>query len=366
LEKNNQLLRELQESEKQLLKEEVLAEDIAEIVSKWTGVPVTKMLQSEREKLLHLEDDLHHRIIGQEEAVEAVADAIRLSRTGLSNENRPVGSFLFLGTTGVGKTELAKALAEYLFGDESLMTRIDMSEYQEKHTAARLVGAPPGYVGYDEGGQLTEAVRRKPYSVVLLDEIEKAHPDVFNVLLQVLDDGRLTDNKGRVANFRNTIIIMTSNMGADLIRQNFQGLTEENKDEVVEKTKAAVFELLKNSVRPEFLNRIDETIMFNPLSKKDIRKIVNIQLADVKEKLGKQNITLEVSPEAMDWLAEEGYHPEFGARPLKRLINKKVLKALSKEMLMGKIAPQSHIILDIFDGVVAFRKPSPTETVPAE
>jgi ATP-dependent Clp protease ATP-binding subunit ClpB len=241
-----------------------------------------------------------------------------------------------------------------------------MSEYQEKHTAARLVGAPPGYVGYDEGGQLTEAVRRKPYSVVLLDEIEKAHPDVFNVLLQVLDDGRLTDNKGRVANFRNTIIIMTSNMGADLIRQNFQGLTEENKDEVVEKTKAAVFELLKNSVRPEFLNRIDETIMFNPLSKKDIRKIVNIQLADVKEKLGKQNITLEVSPEAMDWLAEEGYHPEFGARPLKRLINKKVLKALSKEMLMGKIAPQSHIILDIFDGVVAFRKPTTKESVTAE
>jgi ATP-dependent Clp protease ATP-binding subunit ClpB len=358
LEKNSQLLKELQESEKQLLKEEVLAEDIAEIVSKWTGVPVTKMLQSEREKLLHLEDDLHQRIIGQEEAVEAVADAIRLSRTGLSNENRPVGSFLFLGTTGVGKTELAKALAEYLFGDESLMTRIDMSEYQEKHTAARLVGAPPGYVGYDEGGQLTEAVRRKPYSVVLLDEIEKAHPDVFNVLLQVLDDGRLTDNKGRVANFRNTIIIMTSNMGADLIRQNFQGLTEANKDEVVERTKAAVFELLKNSVRPEFLNRIDETIMFNPLSKKDIRKIVDIQLADVKEKLGKQNIALEVSPEAMDWLAEEGYHPEFGARPLKRLINKKVLKALSREMLMD--------ILDIFDGVVAFRKPSPTETVPAE
>jgi ATP-dependent Clp protease ATP-binding subunit ClpB len=362
LEKYSNQLKVLQESEKQLLKEEVLAEDIAEIVSKWTGVPVTKMLQSEREKLLHLEDDLHHRIIGQEEAVEAVADAIRLSRTGLSNENRPVGSFLFLGTTGVGKTELAKALAEYLFGDESLMTRIDMSEYQEKHTAARLVGAPPGYVGYDEGGQLTEAVRRKPYSVVLLDEIEKAHPDVFNVLLQVLDDGRLTDNKGRVANFRNTIIIMTSNMGADLIRQNFQGITDENKDEIVEQTKNAVFEILKNSVRPEFLNRIDETIMFNPLSKKDIRKIVTIQLADVKAKLAKQNIEIEVSPEAMDWLAEEGYHPEFGARPLKRLINKKVLKALSREILMGKIQPNSKIILDIFDGVVAFRKPTPTPT----
>ncbi|MGA1545136.1 MAG: ATP-dependent chaperone ClpB [Saprospiraceae bacterium] len=362
LEKYSNQLKVLQESEKQLLKEEVLAEDIAEIVSKWTGVPVTKMLQSEREKLLHLEDDLHHRIIGQEEAVEAVADAIRLSRTGLSNENRPVGSFLFLGTTGVGKTELAKALAEYLFGDESLMTRIDMSEYQEKHTAARLVGAPPGYVGYDEGGQLTEAVRRKPYSVVLLDEIEKAHPDVFNVLLQVLDDGRLTDNKGRVANFRNTIIIMTSNMGADLIRQNFQGITDENKDEIVEQTKNAVFEILKNSVRPEFLNRIDETIMFNPLSKKDIRKIVTIQLADVKAKLVKQNIEIEVSPEAMDWLAEEGYHPEFGARPLKRLINKKVLKALSREILMGKIQPNSKIILDIFDGVVAFRKPTPTPT----
>jgi ATP-dependent Clp protease ATP-binding subunit ClpB len=362
LEKYSNQLKVLQESEKQLLKEEVLAEDIAEIVSKWTGVPVTKMLQSEREKLLHLEDDLHHRIIGQEEAVEAVADAIRLSRTGLSNENRPVGSFLFLGTTGVGKTELAKALAEYLFGDESLMTRIDMSEYQEKHTAARLVGAPPGYVGYDEGGQLTEAVRRKPYSVVLLDEIEKAHPDVFNVLLQVLDDGRLTDNKGRVANFKNTIIIMTSNMGADLIRQNFQGITDENKDEIVEQTKNAVFEILKNSVRPEFLNRIDETIMFNPLSKKDIRKIVTIQLADVKAKLVKQNIEIEVSPEAMDWLAEEGYHPEFGARPLKRLINKKVLKALSREILMGKIQPNSKIILDIFDGVVAFRKPTPTPT----
>ncbi|MEY2949993.1 MAG: hypothetical protein RLZZ248_1194 [Bacteroidota bacterium] len=362
LEKYSNQLKVLQESEKQLLKEEVLAEDIAEIVSKWTGVPVTKMLQSEREKLLHLEDDLHHRIIGQEEAVEAVADAIRLSRTGLSNENRPVGSFLFLGTTGVGKTELAKALAEYLFGDESLMTRIDMSEYQEKHTAARLVGAPPGYVGYDEGGQLTEAVRRKPYSVVLLDEIEKAHPDVFNVLLQVLDDGRLTDNKGRVANFKNTIIIMTSNMGADLIRQNFQGITDENKDEIVEQTKNAVFEILKNSVRPEFLNRIDETIMFNPLSKKDIRKIVTIQLADVKAKLAKQNIEIEVSPEAMDWLAEEGYHPEFGARPLKRLINKKVLKALSREILMGKIQPNSKIILDIFDGVVAFRKPTPTPT----
>ena len=366
LERNSQLLKELQESDKQLLKEEVLSEDIAEIVSKWTGVPVTKMLQSEREKLLHLEDDLHQRIIGQEEAVEAVADAIRLSRTGLSNENRPVGSFLFLGTTGVGKTELAKALAEYLFGDESLMTRIDMSEYQEKHTAARLVGAPPGYVGYDEGGQLTEAVRRKPYSVVLLDEIEKAHPDVFNVLLQVLDDGRLTDNKGRVANFRNTIIIMTSNMGAELIRQNFQGITEENKEEVVEKTKVAVFELLKNSVRPEFLNRIDETIMFNPLSKKDIRKIVTIQLDDVKGKLAKQNIEIEISPEAMDWLAEEGYHPEFGARPLKRLINKKILKALSREMLMGKIQPNSKIILDIFDGVVAFRKPTPKATAPTK
>jgi ATP-dependent Clp protease ATP-binding subunit ClpB len=357
----NERLQEIQNSENQLVKEEVLAEDIAEIVSKWTGIPVTKMLQSDKEKLLHLEDDLHKRIIGQEEAVEAVADAIRLSRTGLSNQNRPVGSFLFLGTTGVGKTELAKALAAYLFGDESLMTRIDMSEYQEKHTVSRLVGAPPGYVGYDEGGQLTEAVRRKPYSVVLLDEIEKAHPDVFNILLQVLDDGRLTDNKGRVANFKNTIIIMTSNLGADIIRSNFETIHDLNREEVVEKTKAAVFELLKVSVRPEFLNRIDETIMFNPLSKKNIRKIVELQLKEIKDKLAEQEIGLSISKEAMDWLAEEGYHPEFGARPLKRVINKKILKSLSRELLLENIKPKSKVVLDIFDGVVAFRKPIPEE-----
>jgi ATP-dependent Clp protease ATP-binding subunit ClpB len=357
----NEKLQEIQNSENQLVKEEVLAEDIAEIVSKWTGIPVTKMLQSDKEKLLHLEDDLHKRIIGQEEAVEAVSDAIRLSRTGLSNQNRPVGSFLFLGTTGVGKTELAKALAEYLFGDESLMTRIDMSEYQEKHTVSRLVGSPPGYVGYEEGGQLTEAVRRKPYSVVLLDEIEKAHPDVFNVLLQVLDDGRLTDNKGRVANFKNTIIIMTSNLGADIIRSNFENINDLNREEIVEKTKAAVFDLLKVSVRPEFLNRIDETIMFNPLSKQNIRKIVELQLKGIIEKLAEQEIELSISKEAMDWLAEEGYHPEFGARPLKRVIHKKILKSLSRELLLERIKPKSKVVLDIFDGVVAFRKPIPEE-----
>jgi ATP-dependent Clp protease ATP-binding subunit ClpB len=326
-------------------------------VSKWTGIPVTRMLQSERDKLLHLEEELHKRVIGQEEAVEAVADAIRRSRTGLSNERRPIGSFLFLGTTGVGKTELAKALAEYLFNDENLMTRIDMSEYQERHTVSRLVGAPPGYVGYDEGGQLTEAVRRKPYSVVLLDEIEKAHPDVWNILLQVLEDGRLTDNKGRVANFKNTIIIMTSNIGSDIIRENFERMKEEDKDEVIEKTKNLVFEILKQSVRPEFLNRIDEVIMFRPLSKSDIRGIVELQLNDLRKMLAKQDIKLTITPQAMDWLAEEGYHPEFGARPLKRVIQKRVLNQLSKQMLLGEIVPNSRIVLDVFDEVVVFRQP---------
>ncbi len=348
-----------------LVKEEVNAEDIAEIISKWTGVPVTRMLQSEREKLVHLEDELHKRVIGQDEAVKAVAYAIRRSRTGLSNENRPIGSFLFLGTTGVGKTELAKALAEYLFDDEDLMTRIDMSEYQERHAVSRLVGAPPGYVGYDEGGQLTEAVRRKPYSVVLLDEIEKAHPDVFNVLLQVLEDGRLTDNKGRVANFKNSVIIMTSNIGSDIIREQFTNLEHKDEVKVVSETEQMVFELLKQSVRPEFLNRIDEVLMFKPLSRKDIRAIAEIQLQEVTEKLKAQNITLDVSKEAMDWLAAEGYHPEFGARPLKRVIQKRVLNELADQLLMNKVLPESHIVLDVFDGKVVFRKPMVKDDVVA-
>ncbi|MEZ4992935.1 MAG: ATP-dependent chaperone ClpB [Saprospiraceae bacterium] len=364
LEEYNERLQQMQEDNKMLVKEEVDAEDIAEIVAKWTGVPVTRMLQSERDKILHLEEELHKRVIGQDEAVEAVADAIRLSRTGLANPKRPIGSFLFLGTTGVGKTELAKALAEYLFNDENLMTRIDMSEYQERHAVSRLVGAPPGYVGYDEGGQLTEAVRRKPYSVVLLDEIEKAHPDVFNILLQVLEDGRLTDNKGRVANFKNTIIIMTSNIGSDIIRENFSKMTEADEDEVVEKTRNMVFDLLKRTVRPEFLNRIDDVIMFRPLSRKDIRDIVEIQLKALKASLAEQNISLAITPQAMDWLAEEGYHPEFGARPLKRVIQKSVLRQLSRQMLDGSIEPNSHIVLDVFDDVVVFRKAVKPEEIP--
>ena len=357
----NQQMLEMQTDGKMLVKEEVDAEDIAEIVSKWTGIPVTRMLQSEREKLVHLEQELHKRVVGQEEAVEAVADAIRRSRTGLSNEKRPIGSFLFLGTTGVGKTELAKALAEYLFNDENLMTRIDMSEYQERHAVSRLVGAPPGYVGYDEGGQLTEAVRRKPYSVILLDEIEKAHHDVFNILLQVLEDGRLTDNKGRVANFKNAIIIMTSNIGSEVIRENFEKMTETDKEETIEKTQNLVFEILKQSVRPEFLNRIDEVVMFRPLSRKDIRQITEMQLGMVKETLKKQEIDIDFTSEAMDWLADEGFHPEFGARPLKRVIQKKVLNELSKQMLLNKIKPKSRIILDVFDGTFVFRQPAKAE-----
>ena len=358
LEEYNQKLIAMQADGNQLVKEEVDAEDVAEIVSKWTGIPVMRMLQSEREKLIHLEDDLHKRVVGQEEAVEAVADAIRRSRTGLSNEDKPIGSFLFLGTTGVGKTELAKALAEYLFDDENLMTRIDMSEYQERHAVSRLVGAPPGYVGYDEGGQLTEAVRRKPYSVVLLDEIEKAHPDVFNILLQVLDDGRLTDNKGRVANFKNTIIIMTSNIGSDIIRDNFSRINDGNREEVVEKTQDAVFEILKQSVRPEFLNRIDETIMFEPLTQRNVRAIVELQLNGLIQTLKeKQNINLTIAPAAMDWLAYEGYNPEFGARPIKRVIQKKVLNQLSKQILLGQVESNSHVVMDAFDGQVVFRKP---------
>ncbi|MCG8326096.1 MAG: ATP-dependent chaperone ClpB [Chitinophagales bacterium] len=350
-------LHKMQAESNMLVKEEVDAEDIAEVVSRWTGIPVTRMLQSEREKLLQLEDELHKRVVGQEEAVEAVADAIRRSRTGLSNEKRPIGSFLFLGTTGVGKTELAKALAEYLFNDENMMTRIDMSEYQERHAVSRLVGAPPGYVGYDEGGQLTEAVRRKPYSVVLLDEIEKAHPDTFNILLQVLEDGRLTDNKGRLADFKNTIIIMTSNIGSNLIRENFADMIPGDEERVVMETEEQVFELLKQSVRPEFLNRIDETIMFRPLSKSNIRAIVELQLQDLKHTLLKQDIHLTVAVHAMDWLAEEGYHPEFGARPLKRVIQKRVLNELSKQMLLHKVQAGSSIVLDVFEDKVVFRQP---------
>ncbi|HPN68408.1 MAG TPA: ATP-dependent chaperone ClpB [Saprospiraceae bacterium] len=349
-------LSEMQDNDKLLVKEEVDGEDIAEIVSKWTGIPVTRMLQSEKEKLIHLEERIERRVIGQEEAVEAVSNAIRLSRTGLSNQNKPIGSFLFLGTTGVGKTELAKALAEELFNDENLMTRIDMSEYQEKHAVSRLVGAPPGYVGYEEGGQLTEAVRRKPYSVVLLDEIEKAHPDTFNILLQVLEDGRLTDNKGRVANFKNTVIIMTSNMGSELIRENFAQLTEQNEEEMVEKTKNAVFELLKLSVRPEFLNRIDEVIMFRPLDRRNIRSIIDIQLNDVKRLLAEQDIRIDFTPQLKTWLADEGFNPEFGARPLKRVITKKILHELSKQILTNVIVPRSDVLLDVFDDKVVVRK----------
>jgi ATP-dependent Clp protease ATP-binding subunit ClpB len=357
LEDYTQRLQDMQANNKLLVKEEVDAEDIAEIVSRWTGVPVTRMLQSEREKLLHLEEDLHKRVVGQDEGVEAVADAIRRSRTGLSNERRPIGSFLFLGTTGVGKTELAKALAEYLFDDEDLLTRIDMSEYQERHAVSRLVGAPPGYVGYDEGGQLTEAVRRKPYSVVLLDEIEKAHPDTFNILLQVLEDGRLTDSKGRVADFKNTIIIMTSNMGSNIIRENFANMVPGDEELVIEDTREKVFELLKQSVRPEFLNRIDETIMFRPLSRADIGQIVDLQLEELRANLAKQQIQLTIADEAKKWLADKGYHPEFGARPLKRVIQKKVLNELSKQMLMQKVMPDSTIVLDVFDDKIVFRQP---------
>ena len=342
-------------SERRLLKEEVDAEDIAEAVAKSTGIPVSKMLQSEKEKLLNLEDELHKRVVGQDEAIEAVADAIRRSRAGLQDARKPIGSFIFLGTTGVGKTELAKALAEYLFDDDAMMTRIDMSEYQEKHSVSRLVGAPPGYVGYDEGGQLTEAVRRKPYSVVLLDEIEKAHPDVYNILLQVLDDGRLTDNKGRVVNFKNTIIIMTSNMGSQIIQENFENVNEENKDEVVEKTKGEVLNLLRQTIRPEFLNRIDEVIMFQPLMRKEIKGIINIQLNELRQLVAKNGIDLQFTDYALDYLSENGYDPQFGARPLKRLIQKQIVNQLSKKILGGDIDRLYPVMVDVFDGTVVFR-----------
>lgn len=351
-----QLKKELEEKQgsDRMLKEEVTAEDIADVVSRWTGIPVSKMIQSEREKLLHLEDELHKRVAGQSEAIEAISDAIRRSRAGLSDKRRPIGSFIFLGTTGVGKTELAKALAEFLFNDEHSMVRIDMSEYQERHAVSRLIGAPPGYVGYDEGGQLTEAVRRRPYSVILLDEIEKAHPDVFNILLQVLDDGHLTDNKGRIVNFKNTIIIMTSNIGSHLIQENFSELNDVNRDEVVAKTKNEVFELLKKSIRPEFLNRIDEVIMFTPLNREEIGEIVRLQFHGVQKQLAEMGIQLEVSDEALDWLAQLGYDPQFGARPLKRVIQKRILNELSKEILAGKINKDSNIKLDMFDHKFVF------------
>ncbi|MBP2691660.1 MAG: ATP-dependent chaperone ClpB [Muribaculaceae bacterium] len=346
----------MMQGDKALIKEEVDAEDIADVVSRWTGIPVNKMVQSEKEKLLHLEEELHSRVVGQDEAISAIADAVRRSRAGLNDPKRPIGSFIFLGTTGVGKTELAKALAEYLFDDENMMTRIDMSEYQEKHSVSRLVGAPPGYVGYDEGGQLTEAVRRKPYSVVLFDEIEKAHPDVFNILLQVLDDGRLTDNKGRNVTFKNTIIIMTSNMGSPLIRDNFAKLTPENKAEVVEKTKEQVLEMLKQNIRPEFLNRIDEIIMFTPLNRVEIEEIVGLQIRSIQRMLDRSSgIKLEVTPKALSFLADEGFDPEFGARPVKRVIHRLVLNQLSKDILAQNVDRSRPIVIDVDDDKLVFR-----------
>ena len=335
------------QSESALIKEEVDAEDIAEVVSRWTGIPVTRMLQSEREKLLHLEGELHKRVIGQDEAIAALSDAVRRSRAGLQDKKKPIGSFIFLGTTGVGKTELAKALAEFLFNDENAMTRIDMSEYQERHAVSRLVGAPPGYVGYEEGGQLTESVRRRPYSVVLLDEIEKAHPDVFNILLQVLDDGRLTDNKGRTANFKNTIIIMTSNIGSHIIQESFEDMNEINKEQVIATTKNKVYDLLKKTIRPEFLNRIDEVIMFEPLTREEVKEIVKIQFVGLQKMLKENDITITATEKAIDWLSQLGFDPQFGARPLKRVMQKKVLNELSKQILAGNVNKEDHIELDI-------------------
>ncbi len=342
------------QGDKAMIKEEVEAEDIADIVSRWTGIPVNKMLQSEREKLLHLEEELHRRVVGQDEAIRAISDAVRRSRAGLNDPRRPIGSFIFLGTTGVGKTELAKALAEYLFDDENMLTRIDMSEYQEKFSATRLIGSPPGYVGYDEGGQLTEAIRRKPYSVVLFDEIEKAHPDIFNVLLQVLDDGRLTDNKGRLVNFKNTIIIMTSNMGSHLIRDNFSKITPDNREHIIDETRDAVVGMLRQTIRPEFLNRIDETIMFTPLSESEIREIVTMQIDAVRGMLAKNGVQLVVSDAAVALLTREGYDPEYGARPVKRVIQRQLLNTLSKELLAGKIDNNRPIIVDVADDELVF------------
>ena len=354
---NHDILLQLKilQGDKALIKEEIDAEDIADVVSRWTGIPVSKMVQTEKEKLLHLEEELHKRVIGQDEAIQAIADAVRRSRAGLNDPRRPIGSFIFLGTTGVGKTELAKALAEYLFDDENMMTRIDMSEYQEKHSVSRLVGAPPGYVGYDEGGQLTEAVRRKPYSVVLFDEIEKAHPDVFNILLQVLDDGRLTDNKGRMVNFKNTIIIMTSNMGSHVIRDNFSKMTSNNHEETIERTKVEVLEMLKQTIRPEFLNRIDEIIMFSPLNEKEIEEIVGLQIKSIKKMLAVAGVSLDVTTKALHFLAKEGYDPEFGARPVKRVLQRLVLNQLSKDILGQKVDKDRPIIVDIENDNLIFK-----------
>ena len=352
IEETQQKLREMQ-GDKAMIKEEVDAEDIADVVSRWTGIPVSKMMQSEKDKLLHLEEELHKRVIGQDEAIEAVADAVRRSRAGLQDPKRPIGSFIFLGTTGVGKTELAKALAEFLFDDETMMTRIDMSEYQEKHSVSRLVGAPPGYVGYDEGGQLTEAIRRKPYSVVLFDEIEKAHPDVFNILLQVLDDGRLTDNKGRVVNFKNTIIIMTSNMGSSYIQSQMEKMNGSNKEEVIEETKKEVMNMLKKTIRPEFLNRIDETIMFLPLTEKEIKQIVLLQIKGVQKMLAENGVELKMTEAAVNFLSQVGYDPEFGARPVKRAIQRYLLNDLSKKLLAQEVDRSKAIIVDAGgDGLV--------------
>lgn len=348
-------LTEAKESGSQLVKEEVDSEDIADVISAWTGIPVSRMLQSEKEKLLMLEDELHKRVVGQHQAIEAISDAVRRSRAGLQDAKKPIGSFIFLGTTGVGKTELAKALADFLFNNENAMTRIDMSEYQERHAVSRLIGAPPGYVGFDEGGQLTEAVRRRPYSVILLDEIEKAHPDVFNILLQVLDDGRLTDNKGRTVNFKNTIVIMTSNIGSHLIQENFDAMDEFNKDEILAKTKSEVFELLKKTIRPEFLNRIDEVIMFEPLSREDVADIVKIQFKHIADRLAEQHITLSATEEAIEWLGQLGYDPHYGARPVKRVLQKQVLNELSKQLLADKVDKSKEIVLDVFDKQFVFR-----------
>lgn len=354
IEDTQEKLRGMQ-GDKAMIKEEVDAEDIADVVSRWTGIPVSKMMQSEKDKLLHLEDELHQRVIGQDEAIEAVADAVRRSRAGLQDPKRPIGSFIFLGTTGVGKTELAKALAEFLFDDESMMTRIDMSEYQEKHSVSRLVGAPPGYVGYDEGGQLTEAIRRKPYSVVLFDEIEKAHPDVFNILLQVLDDGRLTDNKGRVVNFKNTIIIMTSNMGSSYIQSQMEKLSGSNKEEVIEETKKEVMNMLKKTIRPEFLNRIDETIMFLPLTETEIKQIVLLQIKGVQKMLAENGVELEMTDAALSFLSQVGYDPEFGARPVKRAIQRYLLNDLSKKLLSQEVDRSKAIIVDSNGDGLVFR-----------
>jgi ATP-dependent Clp protease ATP-binding subunit ClpB len=343
----DQLKIELEKNTARIMKEEVTAEDIAGVVSRWTGIPLNKMIASERDKLLNLEQELHQRVVGQSEAIEAIADAVRRSRAGLQDKKKPIGSFIFLGTTGVGKTELAKALADFLFNDENSMTRIDMSEYQERHAVSRLIGAPPGYVGYDEGGQLTEAVRRKPFSVILLDELEKAHPDVFNILLQVLDDGRLTDNKGRVVNFKNTIIIMTSNIGANVIQDNFAEMTDVNRAEIIAKTKTAVFEVLKKTIRPEFLNRIDELIMFTPLSREEVREIVELQFKGIQKVLQEMGITLNATDEALDWLGELGYDPQFGARPLKRVMQKRILNDLSKQILADKVLKDAEIMLKL-------------------